>query len=232
MSTGVATKPSIVYLALMVSCVLYFVYVNVTARSFEGSLTKVCENVNDPSNLLPSIDDDENREVGSKHSLSYLISNPLQIVRGSRVQRLDVFNQLLVGVRHFEIDLSLVPVDRVDPPVDSRLRTLFGSSVVPLIVTNNARTDYNLFDFVDSLNEYASFASSTAHLWIKRVYDADEIPLTEDDRRRVLDELKSYSYRIDPKQTRRLIVETGTTSTIVRWIENVEERLVRKGKTD
>lgn len=243
---GVVRQITIVYFVLIILCVMYFVYANATARSFEGSLTKVCKRIDDPFELFSTSDSpDRQYELGTKHSLSYMISNPLQVAHDRRVQRLDVLNQLLVGIRHFSLDLVLFAPDKAQLPVDSRLRTIEWSNedrtvvAVPLIVANHALTDYNMLDFLDVLQDYVQRVvrvGDGVHVWIDRMYRGDdEMPVDDEERARVRNELVDYVRRIDPALTRRLLVErdrpsdnyysTDGGTRVLRWLNNAEDLL-------
>lgn len=246
---------SIVYLAFIIACILYFAYVNLSSRSFEAPLKDSCVRV-DARKLFPtstrstSIRSTDERRIGSRHSFSFLVSNPTQIVRGNRVQRLDVLNQLLVGVRDLQCDASLLTCDKLEPPVDSRLRTLswmtddfHAYTSVALIRSNESTlTDYNLFDLIDLLYVYARivFAGTIdndedkddedkVHLWIGKFYDQNDVPLTNTERDRVLDKLIEYAIRVGRGTMRkRVIVERKVEPDVkdVVWLTNVESRIV------
>lgn len=111
------------------------------------------------------------RDSGTLNSFSYLISNPLIIAQGHRVQRLDVRNQLKHGVRHLHTDISLVSPNDVSANVDGRLRTLTCSNFtfVPFINVNNWSTNYNLLDVIDQLYDYSRELLDTVSIWIDRI---------------------------------------------------------------
>lgn len=152
-------------------------------RKHEYSNDEVNENRTDKSNeknyakRLP-------RDSGTLNSFSYLISNPLIIAQGHRVQRLDVRNQLKHGVRHLHTNISLVSPDDVSANVDGRLRTLtcLNLTVVPFINVNNWLTNYNLLDVIDQLYDYSRELSDTVSIWIDRIVLSGRVECTKNNR--------------------------------------------------
>lgn len=152
-------------------------------RKHEYNNDEVNENRTDKSNeknyakRLP-------RDSGTLNSFSYLISNPLIIAQGHRVQRLDVRNQLKHGVRHLHTNISLVSPDDVSANVDGRLRTLtcLNLTVVPFINVNNWLTNYNLLDVIDQLYDYSRELSDTVSIWIDRIVLSGRVECTKNNR--------------------------------------------------
>lgn len=198
-------------------CVLYIIYVTAFGRAlaFRKTLQSLvvdddyrgdCHHDHEVKRL--------SRDSGTSNSFAYLISNPVVIAQGRRVQRLDVRNQVLLGVRHLHIDLSLVPPDHVGAQVDGRSRSLAVAhlTVVPFISVNSSMTNYNLLDAIDQLYDYAKEFLDTISLWIDRVTSTRSVEYHDNMYAIVIEAIRGY-VRSLPDGDKLLIVRERNEKT-------------------
>lgn len=120
-------------------------------------------------------EDSSKDDKGTWHTFAYLISNPIYIAQGRRVQRLGLLDQLRFGVCHVHLDVSIdLSSNNYDPP-DERVRALSlanGHCVLPFINANLLVTNFNLLDVIDILYGYIKnndIERNVVTLWIDRI---------------------------------------------------------------
>lgn len=214
------------HVILLGLCIAYITYAVYSRRSFEQQVRYRCS---------PAINDNESvRGIGTRHSATFLISNPMQIVSGRRLHRLDFFNQIAVGVRHFHVDVWLSNPSEQMTPADKRVRTIFSSiPLSPYLLTNETFTDYNMLDLIDQFYVYGTHMDgrrSTLHLWIERVCYRKNSLLHDTNEKfvnLVIKELQNYATEKMKYKRRILSIDClSNCSSSVEWVESTIEKFL------
>lgn len=142
----------VTYGTFLVLCIVYLTYVTIGLPTFTRLLDRRCESITvaDIRTVLPP-------HSGTVHSMSYLISNPLQLTDGRRLHRLCIFDQIAFGVRHLHVELYATDTENNRPltDIDGRIRTLTHEHrrIALYLLVNGTMTEYNVLDLIDQLHE-------------------------------------------------------------------------------
>lgn len=102
--------------------------------------------------------------IGTRHSGSFLITNPVKIARSLRRVAYDFRDQYtLLGVTNFHVDMYVERTDATSEKTDtmddrprSLAITIAGKeiSVYAYLLVNTCRTEFNVLDFLDKCRSY------------------------------------------------------------------------------
>lgn len=125
-----------------------------------------------------------NRALGTRHSGSFLITNPVKVARGLRLVNYDFRDQYtLRGVTHFHVDLyiervELAASEKTDT-MDERPRPLHlvigdkRMTVYVYLLVNTCRTEFNMLDFLDKCQSFV-VAQRPLTIWLSDVETAQQ----------------------------------------------------------
>lgn len=197
---------SVLFLVYVVYCMMFSAWVS--CFSVLDAKSEIVESFEELSN------------VGTSHSMSYLISNAERLK--DRCQDLNVVLQVFYGVRHLHIDVDVQSFDSNKWNVYQRylLHPKTGERICFLVSANGALTCYNVLDCLDQLWKL----NKKLYVHVGRVTgDANIVDL---DLTMVVGMLNDYSRKKHTNDEEQRIVVLKlirdgdeATATHVRWIK-------------